>query len=348
MIAWLSEGRRGRTEEQRRGTLPLLPPLFLSFLLPILLFAACSPGGPAASGDRLAVDLDKSNEERLLRYYLGGYVAPGGADPAEAGLLLTDGGLALDPARLALDPARLDARYREHLTDANGDGTLDWDEFVAFVEATYYDARGLPRSLDALKAEAGFDPDSGWFAMEVDGVMTAARRRVFVPVAALRAALDGYRAAGDELHYPEGTVFIGEHLVADEVAETTVKRRRADGFWDFAVYDAEGRLAGATATEPRPLRAPEQCVGCHLGRRLFDPEKSFPAPAPDGPYGPRAVHAPSPLRNAEAAAFFDEHAKRSDGVLGLYATLYVSRLIADRDEGVLAPEDAALLDALGL
>ena len=308
----------------------------------LIALAACG-GGPS---DGLAVDLDKSNEDVLLRYYLGGYVGPGGGDPAEAGLMVEEGGLAVRPEAVP-EP------YRDALRDVNGDGTLDWDEFVAFVEATYARARGLPPTLDALRAEAPYaDGDSAWFTVDVDGVMTAARRRVYVPVAALRQALAGYRAAGDRLVYPAGTVLVGEHRDGDRVLETTVKRRRADGFWDFAVYDADGRLAGATSTPPRPLDAPTQCTGCHLGRRLFDPEKSFPAPAPDGPYGPRAIYVDDAVRDAVAAhdlaAFFDEHAKRSDGVLGLYGTLYTASLLVDRAAGSIAPAVASLIEGLGL
>jgi hypothetical protein len=315
---------------------PLHPSLPLHTL--VVLLAAC--GGAT---DGLPVRLDKSNEETLLRYYLGVYAE--GGDPVEAGLLGTEGGFSIRPERLP-EP------YRDALRDADEDGAINWDEFVAFVEATYADARRLPPTLDALRAEAPYaEGDSAWFAVEVEGSpMTAARRRVYVPVAALRQALAGYRDAGDRLVYPEGTVIVGEHLDGGRVVETTVKRRRADGFWDFAVYAAAGRLAGATATPPRPLRSPVQCVGCHLGRRLFDPEKSFPAPAPDGPYGPRALLVDDAVRAAAhgLAGVFDEHAKRSDGVLGLYGTLYTARLLADRDAGRLAPEDAALLERLGL
>jgi hypothetical protein len=329
--------RKSESAGERIPPLFPFPPLFL-----FLLLAAC--GGPS---DGLPVHLDKSNEEVLLRYYLGGYVAPGGGDPVEAGLLAEDGGFAIRPEALP-EP------YRAALRDADGDGTLGWEEFVAFVEATYADARALPPTLDVLRAAAPFaGGDSAWFTVEVEGSpMTAARRRNHVPVAALRQALAGYRDAGDRLRYPEGTVIVGEHVEDGRVVETTVKRRRADGFWDFAVYDAAGRLADATATPPRPLDAPVQCTGCHLGRRLFDPDKSFPAAAPDGPYGPRAIRVDDALRAAAGAhglaALFDEHAKRSDGVLGLYGTLYTARLLADRAAGRLAPEDAALLERLGL
>lgn len=295
-----------------------------------------------ATADRIPIDLGKQNEEQLLRYYLGGYVSPFGGDPVEAGLLLMDGGF-------AVNPQRIDVGLRDALVDADGNREIGWDEFVAFVEATYADARSLPQEIDAFRSASDWSSESDeWFMVEVDGVMTEARRRVYVPISALRAALKGFRQAGEKILYEPGTLIIGEHLETDRVVETTVKRRRHDGFWDFAVYGADGQLTMHTATGPRELRAPIQCVGCHLGRRTFDPEKSFPAEASDGPFGPRALHVRDNLRNAEVTALFDEHAKRSDGVLGLYATLYTARLVADREAGNPSEQDRALLDSLGL
>ncbi len=306
--------------------------------------SGCQDSGPidVATADRVPVDLDKSNEERLLRYYLGGYVSAEGGDPVEAGLMMVDGGLALNPQHL--DPA-----FRTALTDADGNGTIGWEEFVEFVEATYADARLFPHTLAELKSTVQWsDDDSVWFTLDVDGVVTVARRRIYVPLEAIRTALAGYSDAGERIVYAPGTVIVAEHLDDERVLETTVKRRRSDGFWDFAIYDASGRRALRTSTGPRELRAPVQCVGCHLGRRAFDPEKSFPAEAPDGPYGPRALYVSDDLRNAEVTAYFDEHAKRSDGLLGLYATLYTARLVADREEGILSEENRTLLESFGL
>ena len=307
--------------------------------------AACGgDGGPVdvATADAVPLRLDRDRPEALLGSVLGAYLGPDGGDPFEAGLVSGEG------SDLTLHPGKLPGEARAALADANGDGAVDWDELAAMLEATYYGARALPPTLDALRERApygGGGPD--WFTVEVDGVMSAARRRISVPTAALRQAMAGFGEAGG-LHYPAGTVIVGEHLVDGAVVETTVKSRRGDGYWDFAVYGPDGRLAPATATEPRPLRAPTQCTGCHLGERLFEPEKGFPGPATDGPFGPRAIHVPDGWRSAEATALFREHARRDDGVLGLYATLYAGRLLAARQQGTLSPEDAALLEAVGL
>lgn len=309
-----------------------------------LLIAGCGGGGPVdvATADSVPLRLDRDRPEKLLGSVLGAYVGPQGGDPFEAGLVSRDGN------DLMLHPQKLSAEVRSALSDANGDGAIDWDELAIMLEATYTRARGLPTTLDVLRRSAPYDQGGDdWFTVEVDGVMTAARRRIHVPTDALRQAMAGFRQSGG-LTYPAGTVIVGEHVIDGATVETTVKTRRADGYWDFAVYDGDGRLAPATSTEPRALRVPTQCTGCHLGERLFEPEKSFPGTASDGPFGPRAIHVPDEWRNREATVLFDEHASREDGVLGLYATLYAGRLLAARERGALDPADAALLESLGL
>ena len=306
--------------------------------------AGCGGGGPVdvQTAESVPLRLEKAEPARLVRSVLGGYAAPEGADPFETGLVSGSGD------DLAIHPQLLAPSIRQRLSDADGDGAIGPDEWTAFVEATYYEARDFPATLADLRQQAPYDePDETWFVVEVDGVMTAARRRLYVPTLAVRSALAGYAERG-ALRYPPQTWIIGEHLLDGEVVETTVKHRRADGYWDFAVYDASGALAPATATDPRPLRVPTQCTGCHLGQKLYEPEKSWPGEARDGPFGPRAYHVPEMWRNPEVAALFNEHANRDDGVLGLYGTLYASKLVADRAAGALQPGDDELLDALGL
>jgi hypothetical protein len=313
-------------------------------LLAALLVAGCGGSGPVdvQTADAVPLGLDRDDPAKLLGSVLGAYVGPDGGDPVEAGLLSGEGD------DLVLHPQRLPEAARAALADANGDGTIDWDELAAMLEATYVDARGLPPTLDALRQQADYtagEPD--WFTVEVDGVMTAARRRIHVPLGALREAMHTFASSGS-LDYPVGTWIVGEHAIDGDVVETTVKHRRPDGYWDFAVYGPDGALAPATQTEPRPLRVPTQCTGCHLGQRLFEPEKSFPGEASDGPFGPRAIYVPDAWRSAEATALFDEHRRRDDGVLGLYATLYAGRLLAAREAGDLDDDGRRLLDTLGL
>ena len=329
-----------------------LAPLALAALA---LLAGCSSGPvDVQTAESVPLRLDRAGARRLAESVLGGYAGRGMGVGADRGALAS-GLISGEGDDLTLHPQRLAPDVRTHLRDADGDGAVGWTELSAFLAQTYAAGHGLPPTLAALRAEAGLPaaaPDTAVFSVDIEGsVMTHARRRVSVPLSALRAAITSF-AAGDGLRYPAGTLILGEHL-ADEadggsVVETTVKRRRGDGFWDFAVYDAQGRITSATATPPRPLRSPTQCTGCHLGRRLFEPERSYPATPSAGADGPRRYDVPDAWRSAAATERFGEHARRDDGVLGLYATVYTGRLIAARTAGEASPADLALLTRLRL
>lgn len=319
----------------------------LILLCIVLVSLSACGGGQAetgASAQRIEIDLDKSDPERLLRYYFGGYVGAEAQDPFEMGLLIEEEG------RYYLDSEVFDERQPEMhaiLMSAAPRGALNWEALEPFFRDTYYAARQVPATLDVLKSEVPYSGE-GWMQVGLDGVMTTARRRVFVEEAALRQALAQYQENNEQVLYPVGTTMVGEHWQEDQHIETTVMRKRADGFWDFFTYGQDGTLAAETKPLPRSLKTPTQCVGCHFGAKQFEPERSFPGAAPDGPHGSRALHVDETLRDPEVVDFFDEHRKRSDTILGLYSTLFVAQLRADRRAGRLTEEDAALLDQLGL
>ena len=308
-------------------------------------------GGSGEAGDSglpdsfARLDLDQSNPRRFVQYYFGGYVAPTAADPFEAGLVHERGGhFYLDRDAFARHRPALSGRLR----DANRNGRIEWEEMEAFIERSYNEARAIPPTFAAFADSAGFTPDSTWMEVAVHGAMTTAERRIYVREEAVRAGLRHAADADGRIVYPLGTVFVGRHYLNDALAETTVMRKRPDGFWDFFAYDREGLLARETSTPPRALRSPVQCVGCHFGNKAFEPEKSFPAPAPPGPHGPRGVYVPDAFRDAEVTRRLDEHRRRADTVLGLYGSLFASKLRTQRQAGTLPAEDAALLDALDL
>jgi hypothetical protein len=178
--------------------------------------------------------------------------------------------------------------------------------------------------------------------------MTNARRHVRVPTAPLHDALEAYVDRGNRIIYPVGTVIVADHELNGRITERSVMKKRGDGHWDYAVYDSAGVLAPSTTTPPKPLKVPTQCAGCHLGTRLYEPEKSFPAPARPGPAGPRKIHWSRPLPSPDLVGYFDEHRKRSDGILGIYGTLFISELKARQSTDSLNAEDLRLLELLGL
>ncbi len=306
--------------------------LLCNTLVPLCLLG-CAPQG------QIEVVLDKPDPARLLHFYFGSYVE-GGDDPFEAGILSQRG------QRFYADPGVLETLHPgmgTMLTRRARANILSWDSLGSFLASTYYEARGLPPTLAAFKTRW---PYTDWLAFDVDGPMTHARRRIYVEEAALRAALAGYQSSGQRLLYPAGTAIAADHYLDSTLIEHTAMVRRSDGHWDFVTYAADGTLAATTQALPRPLVTPLQCVGCHFGSKQFEPERSFPQPAPPGPEGVRAYYVSHDARDPEVTQYFAEHARRSDTVLGLYGTIYVSRIRAGTDS--LSAANRALLEVLGL
>ncbi len=301
----------------------------------ILCLAAC--GG---NTDLLRIDLGKSSPERLLKFYFGGYATPEAADPMATGLIVSQDGV------YYLNTALLDASFRATLDAAGNDGVLDWEELEPFLQETYYASRNAPASLDALVPPETYrtNPEA-WMMVPIDGVMTTARRQVYIERSQIAAAMAAYTANDRRILYPIGTVIVGDHVVEERVVESTVMKKRADGMWDYFVYDAAGQLVGTTTTPPRELAVPTRCVGCHFGEKKFEPARSYPGPASPGPQGPRAIHlSPTPYDEILVEKL-DEHNKRSDTVLGIYATRYMGELLSKEHE--LTPAEQAILDELG-
>ena len=205
--------------------------------------------------------------------------------------------------------------------------------------------RNAPATLEALVSPDDYRADDeSWMMMPVDGVMTTARRQIYIKRAHIAAAMQQYVANGNRVIYPEGTVIVGDHVEAAHVVETTVMKKRADGMWDYFVYDAAGQLAGKTTTQPRELAVPTRCVGCHFGEKKFEPERSYPGEASPGPHGPRAIYLPPTPYDEVLVERLDEHNKRSDTVLGIYATRYLGELLGKESR---TEAEQALLDELG-
>ncbi len=305
----------------------------------------CSSSSTSASDGYLEFAIDKSNAGELLSYFFGSYVGSGGGNPFDAGILVEqDGRYFVRPDALA---ASFPPAAGETL-DSDSSGVVDWDELKSFLQATYYEARGVPPTLDSLRRETHYRDTATWFTVAVDGVMTTARRHIYVSRDALASALEGYVSSDEQLLYPVETTIVGEHRRGNEIVEVTAMRKRGDGYWDYFVYDSTGHLATSTDTDPKRLAVPAQCAGCHFGSRLYEPEESFPGRAPPGPHGPRRIHVGEPLRRPDVVRHLDEHRKRSDDVLGIYNTLFVAKLLQMRKEGTLTSAQKQLLDAVNL
>lgn len=299
-----------------------------AILVAAVLVTGCAGAPDAPAPDGIRIDLDRKGERQLLEFYLGGYLSPQAGDPFAAGLIVeSDGGYVIPDSVFASESGR---NIRGLEAAGSGDSLVDWDEFEAFILDTWPEARDAPESVEAARDRYGdWSDDGAWFTIELTGSMSPYRRRIAVEYSALRAAIDALSSLDDPVIYPIGTVFVGEHLTSGSegaVVETTFMVKRADGLWDYFAYGADGRWARSIRNEPTDLNVPTQCVGCHFGSRQFEPERSFPAEARPGPAGPRLIHVEPGLRTAGIAERLREHLRRSDTILGLYATLYLSRI----------------------
>lgn len=299
-----------------------------------------SPPNEHDSGVRIV--LEGADDRRLLSFYIGGMVSDEGQDPFEAGFVEERSG------RFYLILERISARLPElgsSLVSAAEDGAIDWAELEPIIQAHYYDYRPIPRSIADLRTLKGDWRASGeWFSFEVNGVMSSSIRRIHVPKDALISALSSYRESGDRIMYNAGTTFISEHVEGDRVLEVSALTKRNDGYWDFYAYDESGEQTTRIRRDPTDLTVPTRCVGCHFGNRLFEPERSFPAESRPGPNGPRKMYVSEELKNADVVRMLDEHRKRSDTILGLYGTLFISQLKATSD---LSSDLKDLLDRAG-
>ena len=304
---------------------------FHAAVLIVLLGSGCTqtetppPTGldTSVDGHRVPILMGEADSERLVRFYVGSLLGGDVADPVSSGLLQKDGdGWYLgNPERAGIASAAL---LQSLYDDAREEGSLALKAMESFVQENYYAARGFPETLQAWVSQNGMWTEPEWFRLEVKGSMVPQRRITWVRRTDIEAALDSIQALSDPILYPVGTVFVGEHVQGKDVVETTMMRKRGDGLWDYLAYDEAGNLTDIVRKEPRDMLIPTRCTGCHYGNRLFEPERSFPAAAKPGPLGERAVFVPDSWRRSDIVTSIQEHARRSDTVLGLYATLYVA------------------------
>ena len=296
-----------------------------------LLMAACS------SAEQLEVTLEGEGAQRLLRFYFGSYTSE---DPFEIGLLNERGG------RFYVDLAVLrefGPELAQKLNAMASGGVVSPDSLRTAVQMTYYHARNLPERLSEFSDRWVID---NAITFEVNGPVTNYLRRITLSESALQSAIWNYYENGEKIRYAVGTAIKAEHVQGTRVVETTAMVRRSDGFWDFATYDSTGALTSHTLPNDRALATPTQCAGCHFGNKGFEPEQSWPLEPTEAPGDVRKWY--TGPRDIEVAEFFSEHFRRSDTLLGLYATVYVSNLRAQRTAGSLDSSAIALLNHLGL
>ncbi len=326
---------------------PRINVIIILFLISCIVASCGQPdaGTPSVTQSEIRVDLEKSDERRLLAFYIGGMVSDAGSNPFESGFVLErNGSYFLDTARLSELVPGLASDFRT----AGADGKIVWDEFESLIQKHYYSYRPIPATVADLKERRGDYSDADtWFSFEVKGVMSPHVRNIHVSRERLLTAISNYRSNEGRLIYDAGTTFISEHKEDGQSVELSAMTKRSDGFWDFYAYGRDGNQISRIERSPSDLIIPTRCVGCHFGNRLFEPERSFPVDPAPGPDGPRKLYVTGDMRNLRVVRSIDEHRKRSDTILGLYATLYISRMNARRAEGTIDPEVDRLLVAAG-
>jgi len=320
--------------------------LILVFGVAIAL-SACSNQPKADSGHHgVQFQLEKSDEERLLSYYLSGYLNGVVSEPSQAGLIQKRQNIwyLQDPEGVSGADSMLQTLYSTGMEE----GEISWDAFESFISQTYYESRTAPETVDDLRSVLGdWSQEGDWFHVELNGSMTQYRRRISVERRKLVSAVRSLNTASDPILYEPGTAFIGEHLLEGEIVETTAMVKQNGGHWDYYAYNGQGILTDEIFKDPDDMKVPTECTGCHFGDRLFEPERSFPARPRPGPNGERSLHVGENARDSEVVAALQEHARRSDLVLGLYATLYLSEIRQKLIAGSASEEEIETLQRLG-
>ncbi|MBN4056192.1 hypothetical protein JYT20_00550 [Rhodothermus sp. AH-315-K08] len=300
-----------------------------------LALLGCGQNSPPDGSVRL--DLESRRPQRLAEFYLGAY----GDSARVASALSGNSSLFLNLDSLA----RFAPDLAAELGPAIRDGVVDREELAEAVQSTYARAIDAPDSLAGFFLRVGLEATSqDWVQHEVSGSMTRFRRRLSITRSAVRSALGEAVSGRGRMTYLPGTVVLGEHLRGSGIVETTAMIRRQDNFWDYYAYDSTGARVDHIIGPDEPLAVPIDCFGCHYGTRLFEPERSFPGQVGPGPHGERGIFVPESLRQGDVAVFLDEHRRRSDGLLGLYGTLYLSELLEKARDGTkLEAPDSAIL-----
>jgi hypothetical protein len=271
--------------------------------------------------DTIRLPLEGAQGKKTASFYLG--MIPG-VQPHHA-LRLDEKGVQLRRS-IVSDAAPELGELLDRLRQDDSLAKESWNEFAVEIDKRW---NSLPPSLDALIESENSDNGTNTpFVLSVYGAMTTYRRDIQVPRKSLEDALLYYWDRGEKLIYPPGTTIIAYHKdERGKTVEVTAKRKREDGFWDFGVYGDDGQRTSRTVSPPTPYAAPTQCVGCHLGTMPYEPEASFLLEG-DEPSGREYLLLDRRLRNEKVVNLLNEHARRSDNVLGVYGTVYLAEILS--------------------
>jgi formylglycine-generating enzyme required for sulfatase activity len=234
---------------------------------------------------------------------------------------------------------------------------ISFREMAAFMDEHYYELTRPYPTLQALLREHPYRDNPDWLTVPVDSLTFSRLRVLRIEKDRIADALGAYFDNNNRVLYPEGTVIVAESIDKQgKFVDAEVLRKRADSFWNFAVYGPQGSLLkssiafdeeGEPAPERSGLKAPQDCALCHRLDRLDlsgDPEapvrapiraffQKLPARVPQIHLGPEYYSHMAFTELTEA------NAKVKDGVFGVYGSLLLSELNSRKRLGTLTPAD---------
>jgi formylglycine-generating enzyme required for sulfatase activity len=262
--------------------------------------------------------------------------------------------LYIDLGQVAAEKALI---VRQIAAQASPADEISLDEMGAYMGKHYYEITRPYASLQALLHEHPYRDNPDWLTVPVDSETFHRRRVLRIDKERIADALVSYFDHNDRLIYPQGTVITAESFdKKGALVETEVLRKRADTFWNFAVYDRNGALIPASLAfddegelAPREVgfRVPQNCSICHRIDRLDlsgDPEAPARVPI-------RAFFQILPMRVPQihlGPEYYDHmaftelteaNAKLKDGVFGVYGSLLLSELASRKRLATLTAND---------
>ena len=336
--------------------------LLLSGLLPFLAWSA-SDIAPPGKSELLPLVIPGStvhNRQYLAMgflYHLQTLLGATAKSPnvMDGEIILRKGtDLYLDLGKIPHEKAEL---FRRIAAQSQPVGDMSLDEVQAYLNAHYYELTRPYATLQALLHDHPYRDNPDWLTVPVDSATFFRRRNLRINKDRIADALAAYFDHQDRLIYPEGTIIVAESLdKSGKFVEAEVLRKRGDTFWNFAVYDSLGRLAGKALSfsedgEPeyqkKGFAVPESCPLCHRIDRLdFSGDPDSPVVSPVRGFFHRLparvpqIHlGPEYYDHMAFTELTEANARVKDGVFGVYGSLLLSELAGRRRLGKLTDHD---------
>jgi formylglycine-generating enzyme required for sulfatase activity len=264
--------------------------------------------------------------------------------------------LYLDLKRVPQEKARV---FRQIAAQSPPAGEMGLDEMQRYLQTHYYELTRPYASLQSLWLDHPYRDNPDWLVVPVDSATFLRRRNLRINKDRITDALVSYFDHHDRVIYPEGTVIVAESMdKSGKFVEAEVLRKRGDTFWNFAVYDRQGRLVNSALSfnedgEPeygkKSFVVPDSCSLCHRIDRLdlsgdpdspvVSPVRGFfhrlPARVPQIHLGPEYYDHMAFTELTEA------NGRVKDGVFGVYGSLLLSELAGRKRLGKLTDHDIA-------